>query len=121
MRGILPQRWQTFNLFHGSAPDIAGKGVANPVGAIRSAALMMEWLGEPEKARRIEAAVQRALACGARTPDLGGSCKIADVTEAVKGYFGAHQKASRCCYIRLNKTVGNSKRNIMSFLPEKTA
>jgi len=41
------------------------------------------WLGEPEKARRIEAAVQKALSGGARTPDLGGSCKTADVTRAV--------------------------------------
>ncbi|TFH47775.1 MAG: hypothetical protein E4G89_07380 [Methanothrix sp.] len=89
MRGILPQRWQTFNLFHGSTPDIAGKGIANPVGAIRSAAMMMEWLGESEKARRIEAAVQNALAGGARTPDLGGSARTADVTEAVKGYLSA--------------------------------
>jgi isocitrate/isopropylmalate dehydrogenase len=44
---------------------------------------MMRWLGEPEMARRIEAAVQEALACGAKTPDLGGSCKTADVTRAV--------------------------------------
>jgi methanogen homoisocitrate dehydrogenase len=76
-----------FEPIHGSAPDIAGKGIANPVGAIRSAAMMMEWLGEPEKASRIEAAVQDALARGARTPDLGGSARTADVTEAVKGYL----------------------------------
>jgi len=72
-----------FEPIHGSAPDIAGKGIANPVGAIRSAAMMMEWLGEPEKARLIEAAVQRALACGAKTPDLGGDCGTREVTEAV--------------------------------------
>ena len=72
-----------FEPIHGSAPDIAGKGIANPVGAIMSAAMMMEWLGEPEKARRIEAAVQNALAGGARTPDLGGCSKTVDVTRAV--------------------------------------
>ena len=72
-----------FEPIHGSAPDIAGKGIANPVGAIRSAAMMMQWLGEPEKARRIEAAVQKALACGAKTPDLGGSSETVDVTRAV--------------------------------------
>jgi len=72
-----------FEPIHGSAPDIAGKGVANPVGAIRSAAMMMQWLGESEKARRIEAAVQKALACGAKTPDLGGKCRTREVTEAV--------------------------------------
>jgi len=72
-----------FEPIHGSAPDIAGKGIANPVGAIRSAAMMMQWLGEPETARRIEAAVQKALACGAKTPDLGGDCGTADVTRMV--------------------------------------
>ena len=50
--------------------------------------MMMQWLGEPEKARRIEAAVQKALACGAKTPDLGGECRTADVTRAVVGYLG---------------------------------
>ena len=72
-----------FEPIHGSAPDIAGKGIANPVGAIRSAAMMMQWLGEPEKARRMEAAVQRALACEAKTPDLGGRCGTREVTRAV--------------------------------------
>jgi methanogen homoisocitrate dehydrogenase len=77
-----------FEPIHGSAPDIAGKGIANPVGAIRSAAMMIEWLGEPETARRIEAAVQKALESGARTPDLGGSCGTADVTRAVVENLG---------------------------------
>ena len=72
-----------FEPIHGSAPDIAGKGVANPVGAIRCAAMMMEWLGEPKMACRIEAAVQKALACGAKTPDLGGDCGTADVTRVI--------------------------------------
>ena len=72
-----------FEPIHGSAPDIAGKGIANPVGAIRSAAMMMQWLGEPEMARKIEAAVQMALAGGAKTPDLGGSATTRDVTRAV--------------------------------------
>jgi methanogen homoisocitrate dehydrogenase len=81
-------RHALFEPIHGSAPDIAGKGIANPVGAIRSAAMMMQWLGEPEKARRIEAAVQWALARRARTPDLGGSCRTADVTEAVVRLLG---------------------------------
>jgi len=76
-----------FEPIHGSAPDIAGKGIANPVGAIRSAAMMMQWLGEPEKARRIEAAVQKALAGGAKTPDLGGSAGTMDVTRAVVEYL----------------------------------
>ena len=76
-----------FEPIHGSAPDIAGKGIANPVGAIRSAAMMMEWLGDARIASRIESAVQKALAAGVKTPDLGGSCSTADVTRAVAGYL----------------------------------
>lgn len=72
-----------FEPIHGSAPDIAGKGVANPIGAIRSAAMMMEWLGEAEIAHRIEAAVKRAQAEGVKTPDLGGSSGTEDMTRAV--------------------------------------
>lgn len=76
-------RYALFEPIHGSAPDIAGKGIANPVGAIRSAAMMMEWLGSPEMAKRIEKAVLLSLADGRETPDLGGSCSTAEVTKAV--------------------------------------
>jgi 3-isopropylmalate dehydrogenase len=56
---------------HGSAPDIAGKGVANPLATILSAAMMLRFsLGQPEAAQRIEAAVQTVLAQGLRTPDI---------------------------------------------------
>ncbi len=72
-----------FEPIHGSAPDIAGKGIANPIGAIRSAAMMMEWLGEAGLARAIEDAVAQALMQGIATPDLGGSCRTEDVTRAV--------------------------------------
>ena len=62
-----------FEPVHGSAPDIAGKGIANPVAAIRSAAMMLDWLGQPEAARAVESAVATNLAEGRiRTPDLGG-------------------------------------------------
>jgi isocitrate/isopropylmalate dehydrogenase len=49
--------------------------------------MMMRWLGEPEVAGRIGGAVQKALASGAKTPDLGGSCGTAEVTGAVVGYL----------------------------------
>jgi len=81
---------QDFGLFepiHGSAPDIAGKGIANPIGAIRSAAMMMEWLGEADMASMIERAVQRALENGARTPDIGGRCGTEEITTAVTRYL----------------------------------
>lgn len=85
------ERHALFEPIHGSAPDIAGKGIANPIGAIRSAAMMMSWLGDSRAAGRIEAAVRRALATGARTPDLGGSCRTEDVTGAVVGCLMAEQ------------------------------
>jgi len=77
-------RYALFEPIHGSAPDIAGKGIANPVGAIRSAAMMMEWLGCPETAKRIMAAVQTSLHDGKKTPDLGGGCNTQEVTAAIR-------------------------------------
>lgn len=69
---------------HGSAPDIAGKGIANPVAAFRSAALMLEHMGLPKPAARIYAAVDKVLTEGKLlTPDLGGKGTTDQVTEAV--------------------------------------
>jgi 3-isopropylmalate dehydrogenase len=72
-----------FEPVHGSAPDIAGQGVANPAAMLRSAALMLtHGLGELAEAARLEAAVDAAL-LAAPTPDLGGSATTDDVVEAV--------------------------------------
>jgi 3-isopropylmalate dehydrogenase len=72
-----------FEPVHGSAPDIAGRGIANPAAMLRSAALMLaHGLGEPEQARRLEAAVDGAL-LAAPTPDLGGTATTAELTDAV--------------------------------------
>jgi 3-isopropylmalate dehydrogenase len=72
-----------FEPVHGSAPDIAGRGTANPAAMLRSAALMLEHgLDRPEPARQLDAAVDDALARVA-TPDLGGTATTADVTAAV--------------------------------------
>ncbi len=69
---------------HGSAPDIAGQGKANPLATILSAAMMLRYsLGQPEAADRIEAAVAAALANGARSPDLGGSMTTEQMGDAV--------------------------------------
>jgi 3-isopropylmalate dehydrogenase len=69
---------------HGSAPDIAGQGKANPLATILSAAMMLRYsLGLPEHADRIEAAVAKALAAGARSPDLGGSHSTREMGDAV--------------------------------------
>ena len=73
-----------FEPIHGSAPDIAGKGIANPIGAIWAAALMLDHLGHRELHDRMVGAVERVLAAGAvRTPDLGGGVGTAAMTEAV--------------------------------------
>ena len=69
---------------HGSAPDIAGEGKANPLATILSAAMMLRFsLGQAEGADRIEAAVAKALAGGARTPDLGGTFSTGAMGDAV--------------------------------------
>ena len=73
-----------FEPVHGSAPDIAGRGTANPVGAIWSGALMLRHLGLDGEAARVEEAVTRVLADGAvRTADLGGSATTGEVADAV--------------------------------------
>jgi tartrate dehydrogenase/decarboxylase / D-malate dehydrogenase len=72
-----------FEPVHGSAPDIAGQGVANPVGAIWSAALMLEHLGEAEAGARLMRALERVCRDGARTRDLGGTASTAEVGDAV--------------------------------------
>ncbi|WP_456434623.1 isocitrate/isopropylmalate dehydrogenase family protein [Methanopyrus sp.] len=72
-----------FESVHGSAPDIAGKGIANPVAAILSAAMMLDYLGYGEEARAIERAVEEVLHEGVRTPDLGGSETTEGVAEAI--------------------------------------
>jgi homoisocitrate dehydrogenase len=72
-----------FEPVHGSAPDIAGKGVANPTGTILSAAMLLDHVGQPEAARRIEAAVFRSLADGIRTHDLDGDATTDQMTAAV--------------------------------------
>ncbi len=76
-------RVAVFEPVHGSAPDIAGKGIANPVGAILSAAMLLDHLGEPAGAERVRRAVAATIAAGITTPDLGGCNTTAQVTEAV--------------------------------------
>jgi len=68
---------------HGSAPDIAGKGIANPVGTLLSCALMLENFGKAQAAGRLERAVNKVLAAGIRTPDLGGTATTDEFTRAV--------------------------------------
>jgi len=77
-----------FEPVHGSAPDIAGKGVANPIAMILSSALMLRHaLSLEEQAAAVESAVDRALAEGLRTPDLGGAAGTAEATQAILKYL----------------------------------
>ena len=74
-----------FEQIHGSAPDIAGKGIANPIGAIWAGALMLDHLGRRDLHDRILNAIERVVATGNnRTPDLGGQSKTTDLADAIR-------------------------------------
>jgi tartrate dehydrogenase/decarboxylase / D-malate dehydrogenase len=79
-----------FEPVHGSAPDIAGKGIANPIGQIWTAAMMLTHLGETAAAAAVEGAIARVLAdkTSPRTPDLGGKATTREVGAAITGALG---------------------------------
>jgi tartrate dehydrogenase/decarboxylase/D-malate dehydrogenase len=82
-----------FEPIHGSAPDIAGKGVANPIAAIWAGAMMLEHLGEHSAAARILAAVERVVADGIiRTPDLGGTSTTREVVRGIAAALTARSR-----------------------------
>jgi isocitrate dehydrogenase (NAD+) len=86
--GVVPganlgREWAVFEAVHGSAPDIAGKGMANPLAVILSACMMLEHLEEDAAARRVRDAVTRALGSGVATRDLGGTATTQEFTQAV--------------------------------------
>ena len=78
-----PGRTSMFEPVHGSAPPLAGKNVANPIGAILSAALMLETLGRPDDALRVERAVEAAVRDGDVTKDIGGSLGTREAGDAI--------------------------------------
>lgn len=81
--GNIGETYAVFEPVHGSAPDIAGKGVANPIATILTAAMMLTHLGEVAAAERIENAVDKVLAEGPHTPDLGGKASTQALAKAV--------------------------------------
>ena len=81
---IHPGRTSLFEPVHGSAPPLAGKNIANPIGAILTAAMMLEYLGEGRASRSIEDAVRYALEQGQTTSDLGGALSTADVGNYIR-------------------------------------
>jgi homoisocitrate dehydrogenase len=72
-----------FEPVHGSAPDIAGRGIANPTAAILAVAMLLDHFGQVEKGERVRRAVEQVLSEGPRTPDLGGTATTTQVTDAV--------------------------------------
>jgi len=87
--GVVPganigEKYAMFEAVHGSAPDIAGKGVANPIAIIRSGVLMLKHIGEREAANRIEQAIWAVLEKGEwLTGDLGGKANTKEITDAI--------------------------------------
>jgi homoisocitrate dehydrogenase len=72
-----------FEPVHGSAPDIAGQGLANPLGAILTAAMLLAHIQQPQAAARVRQAVMQTVKEGVLTKDLGGTAKTSTVTKAV--------------------------------------
>ena len=72
-----------FEPVHGSAPDIYGKGIANPIGQIWAGAMMLDHLGCPEAGAAIVSAIERVLVGGVRTPDMGGKASTVDLGKAI--------------------------------------
>jgi len=91
--GLVPginegEEYRIFEAVHGSAPDIAGKNIANPLAIILSAVEMLKYLGEHAAAKSIQKAVCELLQCGKKlTPDLGGNATTTEMTEELCGFI----------------------------------
>ncbi len=72
-----------FEPVHGSAPDIYGRGIANPIGMIWSGAMMLEFLGQAQAAAAIVQAIEDVIRSGPHTPDLGGTASTTEVGQAI--------------------------------------
>ncbi|HKY43569.1 MAG TPA: isocitrate/isopropylmalate family dehydrogenase, partial [Pyrinomonadaceae bacterium] len=80
---IHPGRVSLFEPVHGSAPPIAGKGIANPIGAILTSAMMLEYLGFQTLSKQIEDAVRSAISANETTRDLGGQLSTEQAASAI--------------------------------------
>src|SRR5207244_3049045 len=99
-----PGRAGLFEPVHGSAPPLVGKGIANPMAAVLTGALMFEQLGHPEAARDLEGAVKQTIAAGVRTRDIGGSATTNQVAKAIareleRGTHDAGPSPRRACLV----------------------
>jgi tartrate dehydrogenase/decarboxylase/D-malate dehydrogenase len=77
-----------FEPVHGSAPDIAGRGIANPIGQIWAGSMMLDHLGQPEAGAAVMRAIERVLEDGPHTPDLGGKATTQDMGRAIADALG---------------------------------
>ena len=93
----LGERHAVFEPVHGSAPGLAGRGIANPLAMIGSAALMLDHLGERAWAARLQAAVEAVIRTGQVTPDLGGALTTRQAAEAVVQAIFSEQLGEKQC------------------------
>jgi 3-isopropylmalate dehydrogenase len=84
---INPGRVSLFEPVHGSAPQFAGKNIANPMAAILTAAMMLDYLGYGEAAQRVEAAVESAIRNGETTSDVGGHLSTREAGDSIRRYL----------------------------------
>jgi 3-isopropylmalate dehydrogenase len=89
---IHPRKTSLFEPVHGSAPNIAGKGIANPLGSVLASAMMLEFLGWKPQAAALQKAVRAALRENSVTPDLGGKKRTGEVGDWLANFVG---RASR--------------------------
>ena len=92
--GLLPsanigEKQAFFEPVHGSAPDIAGKGIANPIAAVLSVAMLLDWLNKPEKARIVRETVEKSVLDGIMTPDLGGKASTLELTDSIVSHIAS--------------------------------
>jgi len=76
-------KFAIFEPVHGSAPHIAGRGIANPIGAILSATMLLEWAGECEKASLVDVSVKQTISKGITTRDIGGTSSTNEVAREI--------------------------------------
>lgn len=89
---IHPGKVSLFEPVHGSAPQFAGKNIANPVAAILTAAMMIDYLGLPEAAAAVESAVENAVRAGETTTDIGGKLSTTEAGEAIRRHLQEDNK-----------------------------
>jgi methanogen homoisocitrate dehydrogenase len=82
-------RYALFEPVHGSAPDIAGKGIANPMAAVMSAGMLLAWAGFAHESEAVRLAIERTIDGGVLTPDLGGKHKTSDVQSSILEHLEA--------------------------------